>query len=189
MLYMDNPLPAKVHLVGHAFREIGNRFPEIILGSSTGGHLQYKQRVDTIVVAMEKHGLPTDGNLPASSVGEPDAESPGSDVCVPQELYLAFAVLIRDHNSVPKTNLDRAARMYSELDGSQKTRDDPAVKAWNELREWFVGITHVTLQRRQIDEQELRSRVDRFEAVLSSMIGSFYGTMDDIDDLLDEANS
>ena len=56
--------PGKLRFVAHAMREIVNRLPDA-LGAAKASHIDYADRCSRIETDWVKHGLPTDGTVPA----------------------------------------------------------------------------------------------------------------------------
>jgi len=76
-LMYANLFPGRVRFVSHAVREIRNRLPDISAGTTRGGQLQYKKRMDDLAKAWKNAGFNLDESIPSSLVPtEPATLSP-----------------------------------------------------------------------------------------------------------------
>ena len=193
MLY-QSALPARTRLIAHAVREIGNRLPFYIVGEETGTRLDYAQRVADIVSAFERDGLPTDGSLPTAPVtdaGEIPTAPPGH-LFIPEISYRSFAELLRDHRLASQTRRRRAENMFESLEPESKNASrhvEPAIRRWMTVITWFIARVHDSGEVNDVHDGELDRRFAAFETVLGSLLGGFYPTLDELDKVLDEANS
>ncbi len=184
--------PGRVRFVAHAVREIRNRLPDVIVGSTTSSQLQYKNRLDEIVEAWRRHHLPLDGSLPTKvSVAAPLPSS--TDVPLPYEVYAKIAELIRDHVNTRETPREAATRLFQAIDPNNRALESvlrPRIEMWLEITEWFVKRVH---DRGQTDDEmgggELKERFETFEHALAAMLREFFKTVGDLDEILEEANA
>ncbi len=192
MLYQE-PLPARVRLICHAVREIGNRLPYYVAGEVTGTRLHYKDRLDRIAKLFESDELPTDGSLPAAPVtgGEPVPALPPGNIIIPETAYRGFAELLRDHAETSNVGRQRAASMFEALEPEAEDTSqlvEPGIRRWLSVVDWFMGRVHDSGEANDIYDHEIEQRFAAFEAVLASLVGGFYPTLDELDDVLDKAN-
>ncbi len=191
-IVFDSRFPGRVRFVAHAVREIANRLPDAILGPTTKGELQYKNRLDQIAEVWGKHGLPFDGSLPIKvSAAEPLPSS--TDIPLPYEVYQKIANLIHDHVDTHETVRGKAMRLFQYIDPRNRASEAalrPRVESWLEIIRWFVKRAH---ERGQTDNEmggeELKQRFETFESALSAMLREFFKTVGDLDEILEEANA
>lgn len=185
--------PGRVRFVAHAVREIRNRLPDVIVGGSkTDSLLQYKNRLDEIRKIWEKHGLPLDGSTP-TRVSEGDALPSNDDIPVPYPVFQKVANLVRDHERARETRSEAATRLFLAIDSNNWVLEAtlrPRIENWLKTTEWFVERAH---DRRQKDAEmggdELKSRFEAFEWALSAMVREFFKTVEELDEILEQANS
>jgi len=189
-MVFDEKFPGRVRLVSHAVREIRNRLPDVIAGYKSG-LLSYKNRLDKIAEIWERYGLPLDGSLPIKVTKQ---ESPlTTEVPIPIKVYRKIAKLICDHIQTREKPSEAAKRLFQAIDPKNEKAEGilrPRIDHWIEVTEWFVKRAH---ERGATDDEmgadELRERFEIFEAALSAMLREFFKTEDELNAILEEANS
>ncbi len=191
MIYTE-AFPGRVRFVAHAVREIRNRLPDVIAGPKAGGPLQYKNLLDDIAELWEKHGLPLDGSLPMKVTSGQSLPS-SQDVPIPYRVYIKVSTLISDHVRTRESTRESAKRLFQAIDPSNRASEAtlrPRIDHWIASTEWFVQRAH---DRGRIDgkmgAEELRKRFEIFEYELSAMLREFFKTVEELDAILEEANS
>jgi hypothetical protein len=192
-LLFELRVPGYTRFVGHAIREIRNRLPSVISGSTSGEQLQYKNRLDEIVRICKKSGFPTDGTLPiVGSVPNPVELRP-TNFGLPLELAHSFAELIGDHEKARERPRDTAKRLFIGLrPENQKFVDTlrPVITQWLEVTGWFMSITHDNDRVDEgVDDNELLQKFGLFETTLNAIVQQFFTTTDALDEILEETNS
>jgi len=184
--------PGRVRFVAHAVREIRNRLPEVIAGPKAGGTLQYKNRLDDIASAWKKARLPLDGSLPTRE-SQAGPLPPNHDVGIPLRLYKKLATLVGEHLRTRERPNEAAKRMFEAIDPNNRASEAtlrPRIEHWIKSTEWFVKRAH---DRGKTDAEmggdQLKKNFEVFEAALSAMVRDFFKTVDDLDEILEEANS
>jgi ribosomal protein L25 (general stress protein Ctc) len=189
-MVFDEKFPGRVRFVSHAVREIRNRLPDVIAGYKSEP-LEYKNRLDEISKLWEKSGLPLDGAIPIKVTGK---ELPlTTKVPIPIEVYRKVSKLIRDHIQTREKPKEAAQRLFQAIDPKNKDAEGilrPCIDHWIKITEWFVERAH---ERGATDDKmgadELKERFEIFEAALSAMLREFFKTEDELDAILEEANS
>jgi ribosomal protein L25 (general stress protein Ctc) len=189
-MVFDEKFPGRVRFVSHAVREIRNRLPDVIAGYKSEP-LEYKNRLDEISKLWEKSGLPLDGAIPIKVTGK---ELPlTTKVPIPIEVYRKVSKLIRDHIQTREKPKEAAQRLFQAIDPKNKDAEGilrPRIDHWIKITEWFVERAH---ERGATDDKmgadELKERFEIFEAALSAMLREFFKTEDELDAILEEANS
>jgi hypothetical protein len=190
LLMYEVSIPGKVRFISHSVREIRNRLPDIFSGMEKGGNLQYKNRLDELAKVWKESASNVGGaNFSTETI---DIEtSPG--IVIPSRLYRLIENLVDDHTRIRTTRKDAAIRLFEtiapENQPLQKTLL-PIVMQWLDVTEWFMKKTHVSNKLdADYDEQEFQSQFDLFESLLYALVGSFYSTLEELDEILEEANS
>jgi len=187
----DASFPGRVRFVSHAVREIRNRLPDIISGTTTRPYLQYKNRLDKISEQWQKAGFPLDGSRPISlSASE---KSLSDSIAVPIVLYDSLSALIRDHNDVRERPAEKATRLFVKNSNENAPSMDtlrPVVDQWLDVTEWFMKKTHESsFEKSGIEAEELESKFELFETTLGALLRGFFTTVEELDEILEEANT
>jgi len=189
LLMYEHPLPGRVHFVSHAVRDIRNRLPDIISGVERAPRLEYTNELDGLAVEFRRASLPINRSLPVQQTGEQASSSPG--ILIPIPIYDRIADLIKRHEDVYETNREAANRLFEAVspgsEGDKRAAIAPIVKHWFDATEWFVRKTHVGKDIR--DEKGLDEKFAIFETTLSALVRSFFTTLDEIDEILEDTNS
>lgn len=182
MLY-ETPLPGRVRFVSHAVREIGNRLPEAIAGVEEVW-VDYKNRLDEL--AKQWPGPPAvylSGEVPPSS----------PDISISRALYLKVTQLIRDHQDARLRPGEKAMRLFESMaGGDQRARETlrPTVRQWVKIIAWFTGRAHDSGRiDAGEDERFFKAQFEVFERALAALIRQFFDTVEELDEILEEANS
>ena len=188
----DESFPGRVRFVAHAVREIRNHLPDVIAGSVGSNPLHYKNRLDDIANAWQKEGLPLDGSSPVNvTAGELNIGR--QEVPISVKVYIKIAELIRDHLDARRRPKDEARRLFQAIDPRNKEVEPalrPIIENWIKVTEWFVkrvhdrGATDV-----EMGAQQLKERFEIFESALFAIVGEFFKTVEELDAILEEANS
>lgn len=191
-LLYERPLPGRIRLIAHAAREIGNRLPDYLSGERVATRLEYTNRMDAIEKKWDTH-KPTS----SPSTSESNHMSPSSQgISIPVELYNELDLLISDHRAARRRPLDAAQRLYEGLDpeNNMKMGDTlrPVLLQWVEITKWFVGHAHDSGKgKRDVDYDwdEVKRKFELMELSLWSIVGAFFVTVRELDEILAETNS
>ncbi|MDA2933696.1 hypothetical protein MYX82_05080 [Acidobacteria bacterium AH-259-D05] len=184
--------PGRVRFVSHAVREIRNRLPDVVSGLRAPKRLDYKNRLDDIVKHWQKEGLPLDGSVPPVSVTAMD--TPLSD-CVPvrNRLFRRVSSLVKDHTDTREKPEQAAFRMFDALAPENEDLLNslrPIILQWLEITNWFVRHAHDSgTQDKDFLWDDFVRRFELFETILVSLIREFFKTLEELDAILEEANS
>lgn len=183
--------PGRTRFVSHAVREIRNRLPEIISGSRSSYTVQYKNRLDEIPRGWEKAGLPLDGSLPLS-VTDAEIRTSNSET-IPRQLFLEIGTLIREHNNARQKPVDTAKRLFLGATSEDPGMLDslrPVINQWLDVSEWFVKKVHDSGGADDdFDADEFRDKFEVFETTLRALLRSFFATVEELDEILEDTNS
>jgi len=190
MVFRD--FPGRVRFVAHAVREIRNRLPDSVAGPREGGSVDYKSRLDAVAQVWEESGLPIDGSSPIQ-VTETESLPSNQDIALPQRVYEEVARLLADHNRTRETKTAAAARLFEAIDPNNRQAEAvlrPRIKNWIDITEWFVERAHDRAQRdAEMGSEELRRRFEAFESALFAITRGFFETVEELDEILEQANS
>jgi hypothetical protein len=192
-LLFEAKLPGRVRLISHAVREIRNRLPDVISGTRTTGRLDYKSRLDRLNKKWQRSGLRLDGSLPEGGFGVDPGEARTLNVEVARDVFAEIAALVKDHEETRTKPLDTAIRLFEACaPENQRLRDTlrPIILQWLEVTSWFMSKAHDSgYVDGDIDEAELISQFELFETYLNALVRGFFSTLDELDAILEDANS
>jgi hypothetical protein len=181
----ETPLPGRVRFIAHAVREIRNRLPDAIAGPTKRQRLDYTSRVDDI------SRLPAAQTLLADVGG---ATAPNTTIIsIDSKLAKKFAKLLQDHLATREKPLDSARRLFQGLaPENTQLRDTltPVLQQWLVTTKWFGDRAHDAGHADSYyPEKELRHHFNIFESTLSALIRPFFDALEDLDAILEDANS
>lgn len=185
-------LPGYIHFVSHAVREITNRLPDIIAGPLVPGRLDYKSRLDVISQGWQKDGLPIDGSIP-TNVTDADSVLTTDKIPIPRNIYSDFSKLIGDHIKTREKPYEKMKRLFEAIDPKNVELEEalgPRINIWIESTNWFVKQVHVgDLKRNGLDDEGFVRQFENFEYCLFAIISDFFMGTEQLDEILEEANS
>jgi len=188
LLHENPPIPGRSRFIAHAVREIRNCLPEVVAGVRRR-RLEYKAQFDKIAKKWERNSLPLDRAMPISA--EETDESSG--ILVPYEVFWDIASLVKEHKEARERPEESAKRMFLAL--APENEDfveqlQPVIIRWLDVTEWFIGRAH---DSRRTDDELLDDKFINnfkfFETILGALIRGFFATTEEIDEILEEANS
>lgn len=194
LLIYEIPVPGKVRFVCHAVREIRNRLPDVISGMKTGGRLDYKSRLDKIAELWDKNGY-NPVSFSKNVLTEKSESLPQADISIQanDKLFQLIGRLIQDHNAAREKPTDAAQRLFECFDSSNRQSPDtlvPRINQWLDITNWFMGKAH---DSGKVDSDcnfnKLQEKFELFEATLGSLIREFFKTVDELDEILEDANT
>jgi hypothetical protein len=180
--------------VAHAVREIGNGLPFVIFGIRSGKRLDYTNQLDRIANQWRRAGFATDGTLTGL---EPIPNSDGArpkEFKLPLMLARSISELIAYHGEPRETPFDRAKKLFTGNKPENEKFSDairPGVEKWREVADWFMAHTHDKRRKEAVveDDAELEKNFVLFETALGAISRPFFATTDELDEILEEANS
>lgn len=180
VMFNEGTLPGRERFIAHAGREICNRLPDYLSGEERPKRIDYPKEVNRI--AQEWRGFPI----------EPSSE-PMEEIAVQTGAYILINDLVRRHSELNIARRENAFRFYE----SRSPSDDnlrhvlgPVVSQWLEIGGWFAGHAHDSGPGgSQPTMEESTSRFTLLEAALSSLISAFYEVVEELDEILEDANS
>jgi len=189
LLMFDPIVSGRITFISHAVREIRNRLP-----GETSKRLDYTQELEKLVQSWRTHNFPLE-NIGLVSSTNPKTSLPSSspETLVPQRLFLEIQSLLFRHSSIRVKGRDRAVRLFEQfVPESQMTSEVLiiSVNQWWQTTDWFMKRAHDNGEvDAACDEQELHSKFIEFESFLGTLSQSFYSNTDELDEILEEANT
>jgi hypothetical protein len=186
-LMLQNRPSGHVRLIAHSVREIRNRLPDYVSKVKSGGRLDYATRVDSITKVWVQSGL-----LPRdfSTAGLPPVDS---TVAVPREAAKPVLELLRDHELARIKPADTARRLF--VGAAPENADlietlEPVVQQWLGVTNWFMKRAHDDGRcDAECPRDELERQFGLFEKTLMAIVRQFYTAVDELDEILEDANS
>lgn len=189
-LIFDKEFPGRFRLIAHAIREIRNRLPDEIAGLKGGRRVEYTGRMDEIAKIWEEEGI---GFEIPISIDEGENKGLSQSVGISRHLFRKIATLVKDHVETREKSLDKAIRFFITLNPTNKSAQNtirPIALQWIETTNWFVKNTHDCGKvDADYEETEMLFRFELFERTLSSLVGEFFKTTDELDEILEETNT
>jgi len=179
----NEAMPARVYHLGHAIREIQNRLPNH-LGIPGKPLVEYSTTLNAIQRPWEIQVRPL-LVMAAVNPGPDDAVS----VALPRDLAVRIDHLVREHESSATTRREMYKQMLASRDVPGRAGiPDKVVAAWMQMRpNRFVHVGEAPgATPSWADCQKLWSHL---EDLLHALLAPQPAAMDEIDELLDEANS
>ena len=185
-------LPGYTRYISHSVREIRNRIPEVLAGIKGGDQLQYKNRMDSLakkwsnsVLKREDDGM----SLTQDSAKPSDEEI---YISIPIEIYGEIDKLIHDHVGVSATRKVAAKKLFQAASDAKVENVgslDPTIRNWLEITDWFMSYVHDSGDiDSTIDINYMKRQFKRFETMLNVLVGHFFSTTDELDEILRETN-
>ena len=190
-LAVDANFPGRAYLLPHCMRELCNRLPDYYPGAAVGDskQVQYVQHLDQLVPIWESEGLPVDGTLPRTAGAS--GESGTSRVDLPTEVVARISMLVSEHVQGRRRGAHGAEQLFAAA--AQMNAGDqrlaPNVELWRRLGKWAVGRAHAPRTGPLREAPDLEEMFDVLEIAVASLLGSAAEAMDELDELLAEANS
>jgi hypothetical protein len=190
-LLFEMPIPGYTRFVAHSVREIRNRLADALSGTTTGGRLDYKTRLDEIDAEWKRVGfLDTTSASNSSPIETVDGE-----INLPHKLRILISNLIADHIAAREKPIETATRLFFGLVSDNQRLVDairPTLLEWLKVTNWFMGKTHDSgATDVNIDLPELQGRFELFETYLLAIVRArttFFVITDELDDILEDTN-
>lgn len=162
-----------------------NRLPDIISGPAKKQRLDYTSRIDDIAK------LPSAQALISDRGGKTPPATP--TFTIDERLAKKLIRLLQDHNTTRAKPLDAARRLFEGLAPENTTLRDtltPVLQQWLTITKWFTDRAHDGGHPdKYYPETELRHQFTIFETTLSALIKPFFDTLEELDAILEDANS
>ena len=189
LLMFDPIVSGRITFISHAVREIRNRLP-----GETSNRLNYTDELEQLGQSWRIHELPLENiGLVSSTNSKTSLPSSSPKTLIPQQLFLEIQSLLSKHFSSRVTGRERALRLFERFVPESQTNSEVltiSVNRWWQTTEWFMKRAHDNGKvDAECDEQELHSKFIEFESFLGTLSQSFYSNTDELDEILEEANT
>jgi hypothetical protein len=180
--------------VAHAVREIGNGLEFILFGVRSRPRLDYTGPLDQLSSQWKSAGFSTDGSLTGlEAIPNSDGSRP-EHFKLPVSLARSISKLIAYHGEPRETAFDRAKKLFTRNSPENEKFGDairPGVEQWQEIAKWFMANTHDKRLKEEVvlDHDELRKNFVLFETALGVIARPFFETTDELDKIIEAANS
>ena len=183
---------ARYALIGHCLRELMNSLPDALQdveGLPVNRGREDERKLQKALVAEYE----AFGGLPSEDISADKVKEVGQPkiVSVPQSLLDAVGNLVQ---SVNEGTTREAKRDSAAVLGRIDTRD-PAVKPWKAARDFFMSFVHfrrdfpIGLSPKKLpSEKKILLHLEDVEATLRSRLGAFFDTLDELEDVIAQAN-
>jgi hypothetical protein len=187
--------PGYVRFIAHALRDILNRFPAVFT-KEEGGRVEYVQRLNRISARWSEEKLPRVPIVASSGALEPQVTGRFDAVTISAELVEQLVDLINEHAQGRARSQDNPLTFLETCIPESAGRPDllalPRTQ-WKLLQKDAVHLTHENGGGcDEDDEAACASLFQRFETLLSSLgslAGSYYHSLENLDAILEEANT
>jgi hypothetical protein len=178
-------IPCRGRMIAHAYREICS---DITNRYSPNSREDIKPLLDDLADEFEALNLSRAESGPG--VSEPPIENDPGQIGVPGTLIRATGRLVVWHRREP-TGRERARAIFQGLQPERRATAEigPTADRWFKMSKFFVSCVH----DRTTDDQEMmqgqfQEEVEFFEATLDSLATPAIGNLDELDNILEDAN-
>jgi hypothetical protein len=191
----DESNPARVYFVAHAVREVANQLPKY-LDIPIAKRVEYVNLLDDLAPRWEEATGDAIDHLVLGGVltQEDEASVDQREVSIPLNLYRAIDELIAKHVESRENRPEVMKRLIksrgSQVPGASDSYLEPVIKHWIDVIGWFVRRVHLRgPDRPPPDLQECVEKFGIFERALYALLCPFYGAVEELDAILEEANA
>ncbi|HEY7494771.1 MAG TPA: hypothetical protein VIH59_27185 [Candidatus Tectomicrobia bacterium] len=108
-------------------------------------------------------------------------------------MYTEISDLIQIHAETRSRPEEAALRLFEAVAlENQGLREAlrPIIRQWLSVTDWFMGNAHDSGRiDEDCDEHRLQGQFDLFEATLYGLVGQFFSTVGELDEILEDTNS
>ena len=187
-LAMFGSFPGRAHFIAHAIREIRNRLPGALGPKVARRDARYEQLTDEIRERWLADGFPEDGRLlPRAGSAPPASGPPGQHVS--DELLTSVGELIEEHNEAQANRRAREEHAFGTM--SDRGAVPPYfVQHWRKLYRDVEKFAHARDEPLPAEaDGEWVANFLEFEEFLMALSKRSYESLDDLDILLERANT
>jgi hypothetical protein len=188
--FLEDPnFPGRDRLICYSVREICNRLPDIISGSTRKKSFEYSHLVEGIYKSWRRLNYPETGGLPKINIDE--NSYPLNTLPIDREVFEKVAHLISMH-TVPKENKSVKAERLFFGEESDYSQFRPFVEHWIKMTDWFSYYKRIHASDKPDPESlynGLNDQFELFEDLLLTLIREIFDTTSELDDILEDTNS
>lgn len=189
LLYGDRLVPGRSHFIALAVREIRDELYWLKTGEKRSRKLLYKEEIQRIAEVWTEHALPTVGPIADGSL----PQLPYEEVSIPGEAFSVVVDLIKHHKETglkPRALAKNLFVLLAPENHEFLSDKSPSIERWIDVTDYFVHLTHVGVKTdSDLISEEFVHMFESFENILSSLVKEFYGTTNELDEILEQANS
>ena len=191
-MVMHSKPSAYVRFVCHAIRDITNGLPAMI-AKQQRKQVQYQQLVSGIFAQWETEKLPRSPITTANAVLEERVSGRFTDVTISAELVEKIGTLLNEHEQGRARGKENPLTFLEASIPESAGRPDllaiPRAQ-WKALHDDAQDDAHENGHGCNAeDEADCANLFSRFETLLSSLAGSYYRSLENLDAILEEANA
>jgi hypothetical protein len=179
--------PGRTHMISHVVRDICNRLPDF-LGSVERDRLHYDRELEALSEVWPSSIGPSADDYIAGG-GEAGGDS---HVPIPRAAAAAVSQLLARHRE-RQSQRDITRDLFSlvsEANEYDRANLEPIVNEFHRIAAWFMERAHLrATPMTEPAHEELVRQFEQFERISLSLIGGFFKTMDDLNDILQQANT
>jgi hypothetical protein len=156
----------------------------VLSGVKGPPRLDYKSRLDALATLWHQNG---------QSFALEETTPPASPtISINRVLYTTITDLIQTHEETRFTRNEAAQRLFETM--APENRElrvalRPIMRQWLDVTEWFMGNAHDSGRiDEDCDEDHLSGQFELFEATLYGIVGKFFSTVRELDEILEDAN-
>ena len=190
LLFEDKEFPARFYLTAHAVREIRNRLPDAVVGVAKTPRVEYVQWLDKIAKEWGEEFRFDDSGAESTPIS-PSSPSSTVKVEISLNLFRKISSLVKEHSDNRIKNRETTQKMFlaiSPEDYETPEALEPIVTHWMKKTQWFQKAHVSDIKKREWNEREFLHNFDIFERAMGSLIHEFYKELDELDNVLEQAN-
>jgi hypothetical protein len=150
--------------------------------------VQYEQLTTAVLKEGRDHGLPVGDEPPPAPL---DGTLGSGITPIPRIIVVKIAELLGEHEAGTSRARQKFESLYTALNAEQPSCATlkPVVDRWRGVCNWFVArVHHNSKMDAEVLTEEFRLQFKVFEELLHAMSAPFFAVLDDIDEILAEAN-
>lgn len=191
MLYAE-VFPGRTRFISHAVREIRNRLPNVIIGTTIKrSNFDLGNRLNDLVKSLSKMGYSFDKANPRVNVGE--EKTSVDTVLISRAVLERIESFVQDYKNTKPSGPEIALRLFAGRSSCNPQEIDslrPQALQWYEVTEWFMHKTHDGGKTdKDVDLKEFREKFELFEVTLGALLRGFFKTKEALDEILEQTNS
>jgi len=191
-LLFGPPTPARVRFVSHAVREVCNYLPRVLQGTKTA-RFDATKRLDVLAQCWRQEAS---SMVVPQEIGRGATPDTGPAACaqVPVRAYREVDQLVLDWiRSREQSAKARRQSLFLALAPEHKAAPEriaPIIGEWAIISDYFLSLAHESGDgTASVSIEEFNKKFELFERVLMTIVGSFFQSLEAIDDILEDANN
>lgn len=177
-------IPCRGRMIAHAYREICS---DIMNQYSPNSREEIKPLLDALADEYEELGF---AELDPGNVATTPVENDGEQMAVPRSFLRATGRVVVLHRRQPKAK-ERARAIFEGMqpDGRSAAGIGPTAERWYRMSRFFVECVHDrTTDDNEMMQGQFSEEAEFLEATLNSFATPAILNLDELDDILENAN-